>query len=400
MAQFVFIAQDQQGKRISGRLDSPDREAAIKSLSDKDLVVTKIDAVVDKRGLLGLFSGIRQEEVLLFTQELGSMLDAGIGIVHALNIISADIDNLRFRGMVTEMSNGMAGGRQLSEVLQKHEKIFSKLYISMVKAGESSGNLPAILIKLAGYIENAEILRKKVLSALYYPVIVVAFAFSVVSFIFVFGIPMLVGIYKGFDTELPFFTRMILGIGTFLGNNIIYILIALMVGGYILYRLSITEKGQMFWDLLKLNAPVIGHLFQKLAIARFASTLGTLYASGVPIIQSLHIVAGATGNKVVEKTILEALKSVREGESIVEPLRKSQVFTNLAISMIAVGEESGTLESMLKRVASFYEAQVDIILKGLAGLLEPLIMIFVGLMIAVVIIALGLPFLTMGTLIK
>ena len=172
------------------------------------------------------------------------------------------------------------------------------------------------------------------------------------------------------------------------------------MGGYILYRLSITEKGQMFWDLLKLNAPVIGHLFQKLAIARFASTLGTLYASGVPIIQSLHIVAGATGNKVVEKTILEALKSVREGESIVEPLRKSQVFTNLAISMIAVGEESGTLESMLKRVAGFYEAQVDIILKGLAGLLEPLIMIFVGLMIAVVIIALGLPFLTMGTLIN
>jgi len=399
MAQFVFIAQDQQGKRISGRLDSPDREAAIKSLSDKDLVVTKLDAVVEKRGILGLFSGISQEEVLLFTQELGSMLDAGIGIVQAMNIISADIDNLRFRSMVTEMANGIAGGKQLSEVLQKHEKIFSKLYISMVKAGEFSGNLPVILIKLAGYIENAEILRKKVLSALYYPVIVVTFAIAVVSFIFVFGVPMLSGIYKGFDTELPFFTMIIIGLGTFLGNNIIYIVIALIVGGYILYRFSITEKGQMFWDSFKLHSPILGSLSQKLAIARFASTLGTLYSSGVPIIQSLHIVAGATGNKVVEKTILEALKSVREGESIVGPLRKSQIFTNLAISMIAVGEESGTLDAMLKRVASFYETQVDIILKGLSGLLEPLIMIFVGMMIAVVIVALGLPFLTMGTLI-
>ncbi|MGV8121364.1 MAG: type II secretion system F family protein [Candidatus Xenobiia bacterium LiM19] len=207
-------------------------------------------------------------------------------------------------------------------------------------------------------------------------------------------------IYKGFDTELPFFTRLILGIGTFLGNNIIYILIILIVGGYFLYRFSVTEKGQMFWDLFKLNAPVVGHLFQKLAIARFASTLSTLYASGVPILVSLNIVAGATGNKVVEKTILGALKSVREGESIVEPLRKSLVFTNLAISMIAVGEESGTIDSMLRRVASFYETQVDITLKGLAGLLEPLIMIFIGLMIATVIIALGLPFLTMGALMQ
>jgi len=400
LAQFVFIAQDQQGKRISGRLDAADREAAIKSLSDKNLIVTKLDEVLAKGGILGLLSTIRHEDVLLFTQELGAMLDAGIGIVHAMNIISADIDNLRFRSIVTEMANGIAGGKQLSEVLQKHEKLFSKLYISMVRAGETSGNLPQILIKLAGYIENAELLRKKVVAALYYPAIVMSFACFIVTFIFVFGIPRLVVIYKGFDTELPFFTRMILGIGSFLGNNILYILIVLVVGGYFLVKFSITDEGQMFWDMFKLNAPVVGHLFQKLAIARFASTLSTLYASGVPILVSLNIVAGATGNKIVEQTILESLKSVREGESIVDPLRKSQVFTNLAISMIAVGEESGTLDAMLRRVASFYETQVDIILKGLAGLLEPLIMIFIGLTIATVIIALGLPFLQLGTMLR
>ncbi|MGV8123518.1 MAG: type II secretion system F family protein [Candidatus Xenobiia bacterium LiM19] len=400
MAQYLFIAQDQLGKRLSGRLDASDRESAIKSLSDKNLIVTKLDTVKERGGFLGLFSAVRQEEVLLFTQELGAMLDAGIGIVQAMNTIAADIENLRFRGMVAEMANGIAGGKQLSEVLQRHERIFSKLYISMVRAGETSGNLPAILIRLAGYIENAETLRKKIQSALYYPATVVVFAVAVVTFIFVFGVPRLSSIYKGFDTELPFFTRLILGLGTFLGNNIIIIALLLITGGYFLLRFFNTEKGHLFWDAIKLNAPIMGHLFQKLAIARFASTLGTLYGSGVPILKSLQIVAGATGNKVVENTILKALKSVKEGESIVEPLRKSEVFTNLAISMIAVGEESGTLEAMLNRVASFYETQVDIILKGLAGLLEPIILIFIGLMIAVVILALGLPFMTLSTLLR
>lgn len=399
MAQFIFVAHDKDGKRVSGILESQDREAALKMLSDKDYIVTKLNPILRKTGILGWFSGsIRKEEILLFTQELGAMLAAGLSIVHALNVIASDIVNLRFRSIVGELANNLSAGRSLSESLQKYESLFSKLYVSMVKAGEASGKLPDILERLGQYIENSETLRRKVQAAFYYPAIVIGFAIVVVTFIFIFGIPQLQKIYAGLDANLPFLTQVLMNMANFVSHYWLIMLAVLILIILILRSYLRTAPGKLLLDHILLHGPLIGPLFQKLAIARFSSTLEALYTSGVPIIQSLTIVSGATGNKLMELAVENAMKSLKEGQSIVEPLRKSGVFTNLAISMISAGEESGKLDLMLRKVASFYETQVDITLKTLAGLIEPIIMIFVGFLIAFIIFALAIPFMNLSSL--
>lgn len=400
MAQFEFVAQNTEGQKITGVLKADGRESALKALSDKQLLVTKLLPVKAKEGFLGLtFQRVSAEEILLFTQELAALLDGGINMLHAMEVIGNDIDNPRFKGIIHEISTDLSSGHQLSVSLKKFPESFSRLYVSLVEAGEASGTLPRILARLAGYLENAETLRRKVKAALVYPLVVVSFALMVLTFIFIFGIPRLKSIYAGLNVNLPLLTQILISIGNFISHYFFEILLAIIVGGYAIFAFARTEKGQLYFDGLKLTSPIIGSLFQKLSIARFSSTLSTLYASGVPIIQAFGVVAGSIGNRVLERAVLSALNNIREGQSIVEPLRNSGVFTSLAISMISAGEESGTLEKMLSKVADFYESQVDIAIKGLSGLIEPVVMIIVGVFIGLIILSVALPFMTIGTLI-
>jgi type IV pilus assembly protein PilC len=350
---------------------------------------------------LGLFGPrIKGEELLLFTQELGAMLDAGIGLVRSLNVIAEDSESPILRQVVLDLAHGLGQGKQLSETLKKYENLFSRLYISMVEAGEASGNLPMILLKLAEHIERAETLKKKVQAALYYPAIVVSFAMCVVVFIFIFGIPVISKIYAGFESSLPIFTVLLIDTGNFLSKNWYFIFPILIVIVLAFLRFLKTDRGAQWFDNFKLVAPIIGPLFQKLAISRFAGTMSTLYTSGVPILQAMRIVATSSGNRVIENVVLETLKGLKEGQTIVDPLRKSGVFTNLAISMIAAGEESGTMGMMLEKVSRFYETQVDISLKALTGLIEPIIIIVIGFFIGVIILALALPFMNIASVMR
>jgi type IV pilus assembly protein PilC len=400
MAQFTFTAKKQDGSALSGVLESPDRVAAMKSLSEKDLVVTMLAPMEQKKKFFGLLDAkVRGEDLLMFTQELSAMLDSGMSTVTALEVLSIDVENPKLKTIVLDLEAGLNAGKQLSETMKKYPEVFSGLYTSMLEAGEASGNVPMILTKLGDYIENSEFLTSKVKSALYYPAMVVIFALMVVTFMLIFGIPRLKSIYDGLEVSLPFFTLVLINTATFLSTYWYIFLGAILIAFFSLRAYLSTDSGLLALDHMKLRLPIFGPLFQKLAIARFSATLSTLYSSGVPIMQSLVIVAGSTGNKVIEQVVLETVKSLREGHSIVEPLRKSGVFTNLAISMMDAGEKSGTLEKMLPRISRFYEVQVDISIKALAGLIEPLIIIVIGILIGCVILALALPFMSLGTIV-
>jgi len=405
MPEFAFTVRDEKDHRTSGTIEASDQETALKMLSDKDLVVTNLTPIRRKKtNFLSLFGfgrlRIKGEELLLFTQEMAAMLDSGIPLKKATDIMISDSENPALRQILIDISSGVGSGSQLSEVLKRYEGVFNKLYVSMVAAGEAGGNLPLILKRLAIYIENSETLKQKVKTALYYPIMVISFAFVMVTLIFIFGIPRLQSIYEEFGSELPLPTRIFLDIAKFLGAAWPYLLVILIVAAFFLTRFARTKPGQLMFDGLKLNLFIIGPLLKKLAISRFARTLSTLYSSGVPILKAMELVSGSMGNRIMEEVVLKAVKSLREGELIAEPLRRSKVFTQMSISMIAAGEETGALESMLDKLADFYETQVEISLKAITGLLEPIIMIVVGIIIAFVVVVLALPFMTLSTLLN
>ncbi|MCL5037091.1 MAG: type II secretion system F family protein [Chloroflexi bacterium] len=401
MAQFLFTVRDHEGRRTSGTLEAADKNAAITILSDKGLIVTNLTHIVKRDA--GLFSflhknlTVKGEELLVFTQEMAAMLEAGIPLKKALDVMVEDTDSPILRQVLLELSSGVSSGTELSQLMKKYPGIFSKLYVSMVTAGEASGKLATILQRLAVYIENTENLRKKVIAAFYYPGMVLAFAFIVVFLLLVFAVPRFESIYEGLGAQLPLITRIFISLGDFL-SHAWYIVVGIVLAAiYLFSRFLKSTPGQYFIDRLKLTTVIIGPIFRRLAIARFARSLSSLYSSGVPLLSAMELVSTGTGNRIIEDAILQAVDEVREGKSLADPLRKSRLFTPMAISMLAAGEESGTLDKMLSKIADFYEAQVDISTKALSGLIEPLIIIGLGIVIGSLILILGLPFIGVST---
>jgi len=402
MPQFSFTALTAESERTNGIVEATSKDEALKTLAGRNLTVTRITRLADKKS--GLFGGkgvsLKGEELLLLTQELASMLDAGITLKKALDIMAMDVESPSFQRVVSDLTSGVSAGETFSELLKKYPDVFSTLYVSMIEAGEKSGNLPLVLFRLADYIEKSENLKRKVHAALYYPTLVVIFSILIVSGIFIFGIPRLKGIYDSFGSQLPLPTRMFMNFSDFMTHYWPLALITVIVIVVLAARYLRSEGGQYLKDRLKMTVPFIGTLFRRLAIARFARTLGTLYSSGVNIIDAMEMVTGSSGNRVMEKALRESFKNLRSGEPLVEPLRRSRIFTEMALSMISAGEESGSLDRMLSKLGDFYEAQVDVALQGLAGILEPLIMIFVGAFIGMTIMIMALPFLQMSTMLK
>jgi type IV pilus assembly protein PilC len=402
MPLFSFTARDNDGKKTSGTLEADSKEGAMKILTEKNLIVTKVTPLKIKKQNPLSFLGVGQmkikgEELLLFTQELASMLSAGINMRRALDIISADVDNPDLKQIVFELLTGIGEGKPLSELFKKYPEVFSKLYVSMVEAGETSGKLPDILLRLATYIENAENLKKKVQGAFYYPVIVLVLSLFITAFIFIFGIPRIKSIYDQLGGDLPVFTKVFIDLSTFISQNLFFIVPLLILLVIALTYISKTEQFKYFMDNFKLKNKLLGPIFQRLAIARFSRTLSALYTSGVPLLQAMEIVSTSMGNIIMEKAVRTSIKKLAEGETLADPLRDTNVFTQMAISMLSAGEEAGTLGTMLDKLADFYETQVELSIRALSDLIEPLIMVFIGIIIGVLILVLALPFMQLST---
>lgn len=387
MARFHFKALDDKKNEVSGILEAADRQAALDSLAKDHELVLDLHEMQTRPSLFS--RGIRDEDLMVATQQLAVMLHAGLGLRYALALV--DSENPVLEDILADVSAGISEGKPLSEMLEGYPKVFSRLYCSMVRAGETAGRLPEILLKLAEHLENAETLRRKIKGALVYPTAVIAVSLATGGFIFTFGVQQFQEIYSGLNAELPASTQIVMALADFVGAWWPALLAAGLIGLWLLKHLLSTGPGEHFKDRLLLRMPLVGPLVQRLAIARFARTLGTLYSSGVPIVQSLELVASSTGNRVMEEVVRQAVQAVQEGEPLVVALRESQAFTRMALSMVATGEESGTLDAMLEEVAGFYEMQAETMLRNLVSLLEPAVIVGVGLFVAFLIMALGLP---------
>jgi len=391
MPTYRYVAKDQEGRSITGVSKVGSQTLLVDALRKKDLVIISITQEREKRKQLAVGSGIRLDDIVLFSRQLATMVDSGIPLLQSLDILTEQIENPSFRRIIMKTRNDVETGSSLSGALSKHPRVFSPLYVNMVKAGESSGMLDDILDRLATYLEKMNALRRKVKSALIYPAVVVTMAVLITTFLMLKVIPTFKGIFETLGGTLPLPTRILISVSDLLNRYFLYGLAVLILFVIALVMYIRTEKGRLNKDRVLMHLPIFGKLFQKATVARFARTFSTLVKSGVPILGSLEIVGKSAGNKVIEMALEEARTSIREGENIAGPLSKRGVFPPMVIRMIAVGEESGELEKMLSKISDFYEEQVEAAVAGLTSIIEPVIIAFLGVVVGGIVISMFLP---------
>lgn len=380
-----------------GELEGANEGAIRAQLRQQNIVPTKIVSKGKQINLSFSFgSKVKQRSIAIFTRQLATMIDAGLPLVQSLEILSSQQENKSFKTILRGIREDVEGGSTFAGALKKHPATFNDLYTNLVVAGEEGGILDNILTRLANYIEKAEALKKKVKSAMVYPTVIVSVAVIVVIVLMIFVIPVFESMFKSAGQSLPLPTMIVVLISKTIRKYIVVFIPAAIAGFYLLKKYHQTENGKTVVDKLLLQMPVFGSLFKKIAVARFSRTLGTLVSSGVPILDGLNIVSKTAGNKTIETAILNARASIREGETIAEPLNRAGIFPPMVIQMISVGESTGALDSMLSKIADFYEDEVDVAVGNLTSLLEPLLMCFLGVVIGGVVIAMYLPIFQMA----
>jgi type IV pilus assembly protein PilC len=399
MAVFVYTGRTRSGQTITGEMEAPTRDAVVAKLRTQQVIATNVRGKPRDITIPGFGGGVDEKEIVVFTRQFATMIDAGLPLVQCLEILASQQDNKVFKKALTEIRQSVEGGLTFAAALKQHPKIFSSLYANMVEAGEAGGILDTILNRLAQYMEKAMALKKKVKSAMIYPSTIVSVAVVVVIFLLVFVIPTFKAMFEGFGAALPLPTQIVLEL-----SNIVraYFLLglgaiaAMIVGIRMWYK---TSSGKLAIDSFLLKTPVFGMLIRKVAVAKFTRTLGTLISSGVAILDGLDITARTAGNKVVEGAVLRTRSSIAEGKTIADPLKASGVFPPMVVQMIAVGEQTGALDAMLGKIADFYDEEVDTAVANLTALLEPMLMVFLGIVIGGVVIAMYMPIFKLVTVV-
>ncbi len=392
MPKFICKARNWEGKIITQEIDGENKEAVVSKLRERGYFVTNIK---EKPKEFVLFQRkVANQEIAIFARQFATMIGAGVPLVRCLNILSDQVENPRMQEIIAQIRSDVEAGMTFSKSLEKHPKVFSNLFVNLVKAGEAGGVLDEILDRLANYLESSEQLRQKVKGALTYPVVVMTIAFAVVVFLVTFVLPSFKNIFEG-QGELPLPTRVLLASSEFMQSYFPMILIGMVIVGFIIKRFLATKQGIRFRDSNALRVPKLGSMLRKVAVAKFTRTLGTLIASGVPILQALEVTAATAGNVVVADAVHKTRISIREGESIAEPLRSSRVFPPMVVQMIAVGEETGELDTMLTKIADFYDSEVDTAIKALTSIIEPVVIVIMGIIIGGIVMAIFLPMLSL-----
>ena len=392
MPQFVWRGRTRAGGAQEGVLLADTRDAAVATLRRQAITVTNIRQKGREIRLLPrLPQRVSAKRLAIFTRQFSVMLDAGLPLVQCLEILAEQEDSKTFSSIIDRVRNDVESGASLAEAMRKHPKAFDELFCSMIAAGEAGGILDIILQRLASYIEKIVRLKSQIRSALIYPAVVITVACLVVWVILRYVIPTFEQLFAGVGGEMPWITRMVVGASNFAGNYSLVIIILLILAGVAINRYHRTYRGRRVIDGLMLKMPVVGILLRKVAVARFCQTLSTLTSSGVPILDGLEITARTAGNAVVEDAIMAVRKSVEEGKSISEPLAETKVFPPMVVQMIHVGEQTGALDQMLAKIAQFYEEEVDTAVAGLTKLIEPLLIVFLGVVIGIIVTAMYLP---------
>ncbi len=402
MIQYAYKARDKQGNLHENIIVSESEDAALKQLYDKGLYVVQIrkgkagaaksifDINLD--GYIAKLTGIGLKDVVVFCRQFSALVNAGIPIMRALNILSSQAENQALADILKQVRDEVEQGISLSDAFSRHPKTFDRLFISMIKAGETGGVLDEVLNRISGFMEYKARLSSKIKAAMAYPAVVTVFAVIIFFAMLILVLPRFSTIFARLGSELPLYTQVLINISEFLRSpSCIFLIIALISGWYGLTRIYATEKGKYFFDSLLLKIPVLGGLIQKISISRFTRTFGTLIKSGVPILTALEIVQDSAGNAVVTKAVRSIKEEIKQGGMIHTPLERSPVFPPMVISMIAVGEETGELDKMLAKIADFYDSEVESGIEALTSMLEPFMMVFLGGMIGAVIVGMYLP---------
>ena len=393
MAVFLYTGKTRTGVPQKGEIEATDRAAATALLRQRQLLVTSLRPKPKDIQLKipGIGGKIKEQEVVIFTRQFATMIDAGLPLVQCLDILSRQAENKEFAKVIGQVKTDVESGDSLADALRKHPKVYGNFYVNMVEAGEAGGMLDSILTRLAAYMEKAAALKSEVRGAMVYPAVIVSIAILVVVFLLIYVIPVFAEMFDSFGGTLPAPTRFVMYLSDLVQAYILYA-VPLVVALFLLFkRFYRTDKGRLVVDKLVLKFPVFGPLVQKVAVAKFTRTLGTLISSGVPIIDALEITARTAGNKVVEGAVLSLITSIKEGETIAEPLSREAIFPPMVVQMIEVGESAGALDAMLNKIADFYDEEVDTAVKALTKLMEPMLMVFLGAVVGGMVVAMYLP---------
>jgi type IV pilus assembly protein PilC len=400
MPSFTYVARDSaSGREIRSNVDASSEANAIAALLNRNLLVVSIQ---EKLGKKGRTSGgkVSLADQVIFTRQLATMLDAGLAMVQSLQALAEQTENKVMRDVIKDITTRVEGGDSFSEALQKHPKAFNRLYYSMVSAGEKGGLLAEILARLATYLENTARLRKKVKSAMMYPTVVTVVAIGITIFLLVKVVPVFSSIFTSFGGELPAPTRFLIGLSDALRKYFIgfIILAAGIVFGWLYYIK--TPSGLRFWDARRIKLPIFGSIAHKICLARFTRTMASLIRSGVPILEVLGIVQNTVGNVIMEAAVKTAATDIERGEGISAAMSKHPIFPTMIIRMMSAGEQTGKIDSMLERISDFLDEEIENTLAGLTSLIEPLLIVFLGVVVGGIVICMFLPIFKLSELVS
>ncbi len=392
MPVYTYKGTNKAGTSVSGEMNAPSKADVTNQLRRQQITATKMSEKGKEFNLPTFGAGVNSKELAIFTRQFSVMIDAGLPLVQCLEILAGQQENKTFHKVLVGTRSSVEGGATLSAAMRQYPKVFDALYVNMVEAGETGGILDTILQRLSTYIEKNVKLKRAVKSALIYPIGVLTIAGAVITLLLWKVVPIFATLFAGLQVDLPLPTRIVIALSNFVGSIFGLLIVVVAVGGGIGLKVWYgTVQGRYILDSIILKLPVLGLLMRKIAVARFTRTLGTLIASGVPILEGLDITAKTAGNAVVERSLQKVRKSLEEGKTLTEPLKDSQVFPGMVTQMISVGEQTGAMDAMLQKIADFYEEEVDAAVKDLLTALEPVMIVFLGLVVGGVVISMYMP---------
>jgi type IV pilus assembly protein PilC len=399
MPLFKYLVKSSDGKTMEGTMDAVNEGDVVNELRSRGFLIVEV-----KRAKAVTKPPSRKkvalDDLVMFTRQMATMIDAGLPLLQALRVMTEQMDNLNFRSVIGVVAEDIEGGASFSEALAKHPKAFDTLYCAMIQVGEASGMFAEILSKVATYLEEAARLRRKVKSAMIYPLVVSGMAVIITLFLLIKIVPVFEEIFQGFGADLPAPTQFVVTLSNFIRSNFllgVLSVVGILIACRFIYK---TEGGRLFFDRLQFKIPIFGDIFKKAALSRFTKTLGTLVASGVPMVQSMEIVEQVAGNATVEYALREATKKIIAGEGISTPLAEAKIFPPLVTRMIDVGERTGKLDVMLQKIADFYDDQVNNAVSALTSLIEPLLIAFLGIVVGGIVVCMFLPILKLSEIVN
>ncbi|MDI6890443.1 MAG: type II secretion system F family protein [Thermodesulfovibrionales bacterium] len=398
---YQWSGKTPRGTIESGEITAATKEEVIAILGKRKIIPTVITEKPKKARIFGLGGRVKDKDIVVFTRQFATMIDAGLPLVQALEILSTQVENKAFGRIIAQVKTDVESGLTYADALKKHPRVFSELYVNMVAAGEAGGILDTILNRLAAYIEKAMKLKKKVKGAMVYPAVVTTVAILVIVIIMLFVVPTFSKMFAQLGGTLPLPTRIIINTSSFIaGIGGLMSFVSIVAAAAFIIQFRRAEKGKEITDTILLRLPIFGALLNKVAVAKFTRTLGTLVSSGVPLLDGLEITAKTSGNKVVEHAVMGVRKGVMGGKTLADPVKKAGVFPPMVTHMIAVGESTGALDAMLSKIADFYDDEVDASVSNLTAMMEPMLMIFLGTTVGFIVISMYLPIFKLITLIK